>query len=75
MFDSREGQESSVFCKASMLVVRPIQWVSGVYFPLGKAAEGRSYSPQSCGEVKNEWSYASTPLCVFMLWFRDFAYK
>jgi hypothetical protein len=47
----------------------PIQWVPGA-FPLGVKRPGREadHSPLSDAEVKNAWSYTSTPQYVFMAW-------
>jgi hypothetical protein len=47
----------------------PIQWVQGV-LSLGVKRPGREagHSPPSSAEVKNEWSYTSTPQYVFMAW-------
>jgi hypothetical protein len=47
----------------------PIQWVPGALF-LGVKRPGREadYSPPSSAEVKNAWSYTSTPQYVFMAW-------
>jgi hypothetical protein len=46
-----------------------IQWVSGtlslgVKWPVREA----EHSPPSSAQVKNSWSYASTPQYVFMAW-------
>jgi hypothetical protein len=47
----------------------PIQWVQGALTPevkrLGRDAD---HSPPSTAEVKNMWSYTSTPQYVFMAW-------
>jgi hypothetical protein len=46
-----------------------IQWVGG--FPSQGEKRPRresDHSPQSSAEVKNAWSYTSTPQCVFMAW-------
>jgi hypothetical protein len=47
----------------------PIQWVPGA-LPLGVKRPGREtdHSPPSSAEVKNEWSYTSTPQYAFMTW-------
>jgi hypothetical protein len=47
----------------------PIQWVPGA-LSLGVKRSGREadHSPPSGAEVKNEWSYVSTPQYVFMEW-------
>jgi hypothetical protein len=37
-------------------------------FPWGKAAGGWSYLPPSSAEVKNAWSYTSTPQYTSMAW-------
>jgi hypothetical protein len=47
----------------------PIQWVPGA-LSLGLKRPGREadHSLPSCSEVKNVWSYTSTPQYVFMAW-------
>jgi hypothetical protein len=47
----------------------PIQWVPGA-FSLGIKRTGREAgrSPPSSAEVKNAWSYTSTPQYAFMAW-------
>jgi hypothetical protein len=47
----------------------PIQWIPGA-FSLGIKWLGREpdHSPPSNAEVKNAWSYTSTPQYVFMAW-------
>jgi hypothetical protein len=48
----------------------PIQWVPGALF-LGLKSSRREadHSPPSSAEVKNAWSYISTPQYVFIVWF------
>jgi hypothetical protein len=47
----------------------PIQWVAGA-LSLGVKWPGREadHSPPSSAEVKNAWSYTSTPPYTFMAW-------
>jgi len=47
----------------------PIQWVPG-FLSLGIKRPGREvgHSPPSSAEVKNAWSYTSTPTYVFVPW-------
>jgi hypothetical protein len=47
----------------------PIQWVPGV-LSLRVKRPGREadHSPPSSAEVKNAWSYTSTPQYAFMAW-------
>jgi hypothetical protein len=47
----------------------PIQWVQGTLF-LGVKRPGREadHSSPSTAEVKNAWSYTSSPQYVFMAW-------
>jgi hypothetical protein len=47
----------------------PIQWVTGA-LSLGVKRQRREadHSPPSTAEVKNAWSYTSTPQYVFMAW-------
>jgi hypothetical protein len=46
----------------------PIQWVSAAVSPEGKAAGAWSWPLLSSAEVKNAWSYTSTPQYAFMVW-------
>jgi hypothetical protein len=48
----------------------PVQWVTGS-LSLGGVKQlggGADLSPPSSSEVKNAWSYASTPLYTIMAW-------
>jgi hypothetical protein len=47
----------------------PIQWIPGA-LSLGLKRPGREadHSPPSSAEVKNAWSYTSTPQYVFVAW-------
>jgi hypothetical protein len=47
----------------------PIQWISGV-LSLGVKQPGHKadHSPPSSAQVKNVWSYTSTPQYVLMAW-------
>jgi hypothetical protein len=46
-----------------------VQWIPGT-LSLGVKRPRRvaDHSPPSSAEVKNEWSYTSTPLNVYMAW-------
>jgi hypothetical protein len=72
-FDSRRGLEIFLFTTASRTALGPtqppIQWVSGA-LSLGVKRSGHEadHSPPSSAEVKNSWSYTSTPQYVFMAW-------
>jgi hypothetical protein len=45
----------------------PIQWVPGVLFPrVKRPGREADLSPPSGAEVKNSWSYTSTPHYVFV---------
>jgi hypothetical protein len=47
----------------------PIQWVSGALSTEVKRPECEAgHSPPPSAEVKNSWSYTSTPPHVFMAW-------
>jgi hypothetical protein len=65
-FDSRWGLGIFLFTTASGTVLGPtqppIQWVPGV-LSLGVKRPGpeADHSPPSSAEVKNKWSYTSTP--------------
>jgi hypothetical protein len=72
-FDSRQGLGIYLFTTASRTALGPtqppIQWVPGalslrVKWPGCEA----NHSPPSSAEVKNAWSYTSTPQYVFMAW-------
>jgi hypothetical protein len=72
-FDSRRGLGIFLFTTVSRTALvptqPPIQWVP-VALSLGVKRPGRAddNSPPSSAEVKNAWSYTSTPLYVFMAW-------
>jgi hypothetical protein len=66
-FESRHRKNIFLFFKMSTMspgLSQPaMQWVWG-YNPGGRVDRGMGidYSPSSSDEVKNEWSYTSTPL-------------
>jgi hypothetical protein len=70
-FDSRRGLGIFLFTTASRTALEPtqplIQWVPGS-LSLGVKRPGREadHSLPSSAEVKNAWSYTSTPQYVFM---------
>jgi hypothetical protein len=72
-FDSRRGLGIFLFTTASRTALGPsqppIQWVPGT-LSLGVKRQGHEadHSPPSSAEVKNAWSYTSTPQYVFMAW-------
>jgi hypothetical protein len=72
-FDSRRGVGIFLFTTVSRMALgatQPsIQWVPGA-LSFGVKWPGREadHSPPSSAEVKNEWSYASTPQYIFMEW-------
>jgi hypothetical protein len=72
-FDSRWRLGIILFTTASRTALGPtqppIQWVPGA-FSLGVKRPGREadHSPLSSAEVKNAWSYTSTPQYVFRAW-------
>jgi hypothetical protein len=63
----------SLFTTVSRQALRPtqppVQWVPGA-LSLGVKRPGREadHSPPSSAEVKNAWSYTSTPARVFTVW-------
>jgi hypothetical protein len=73
-FKSREGLVIFLFNTSSRSVLGPtqppIQWVPGTLF-LGLKRSGREadHLPPSSAEVKNTWSYASTPQYAFLAWY------
>jgi hypothetical protein len=73
-FNSRQGQWwiylfSTASKPALGLTQLPIQWVPEALSP-GVKRPGReaNHSPPSNGEVKNRWSYTSTPFYIFVAW-------
>jgi hypothetical protein len=72
-FESRQGLGIFLFSTASRMVLGPIQppiqKVPG-NFSLGTKRPGREagHSPPSNAEVKNVWSYISTPPYALMVW-------
>jgi hypothetical protein len=74
-FDSRQGQRRDFFSSSpnNILILRPtqpsMQWVQGAFIQ-GVKRPGREadHSPPSNTEVKNAWSYTSSPPYVFMAW-------
>jgi hypothetical protein len=73
-FDSRHELGIFHFATASrpaLGLIHPlIQWVPGAFSLEVKRLGWEVYhSPPSSAEVKNAWSYTSTPPCVFMAWY------
>jgi hypothetical protein len=72
-FESSQGLGIFLFTTVSTPALGPIQppirWVSGT-LSLGIKRPGREadHSPLSSAEVKNAWSYTSTPQYAFMAW-------
>jgi hypothetical protein len=72
-FDSRRGLGIFLFTTASRTALvstqPPMKWVPGS-LSLGIKQPGREaeYLPPFSAEVKNSWSYTSTPQYVFMAW-------
>jgi hypothetical protein len=70
---SRRSWEFFFFTTASRTALGPtqppIQWVPGA-LSLGvkRPVREADHSPPSSAEVKNAWSYTSTPQYVFMAW-------
>jgi hypothetical protein len=72
-FDYRRGLWTFLFTIASRTALGPTQHpIQGVprALSLGVKRPGREadHSPPSSAEVKNTWSYTSTPTYVFMAW-------
>jgi hypothetical protein len=72
-FDSQWGLEIFLFTTASRTALGsiqpPMQWVPGALSMGVKRPEREAdHSPPSSAEVKNTWSYTSTPQYVFMAW-------
>jgi hypothetical protein len=71
-FDSRWGL-GIFLTTASRTALRPtqppIQWVEGApSLEVRRPGREADHSPPSSAEVKNAWSYTSTPQYVFMTW-------
>jgi hypothetical protein len=72
-FDSRRRLGIVIFTTVSRTALGPTQpttqWVPGA-ISLGVKRPGceADHSPPSSAEVKNAWSYTSTPQYVFMAW-------
>jgi hypothetical protein len=72
-FKSRQRLGIFLFTTVSRTVLGPtqppMQWVQGVLSP-GVKRPGREadHSPPSSAEVKNAWSYTSTPQYAFIAW-------
>jgi hypothetical protein len=72
-FESRQELEILLFTTVSRpalgSIQPPIQWIPGA-LSLGLKRPGREadHSLPSSAEVKNSWSYASTPQYAFMAW-------
>jgi hypothetical protein len=72
-FDYRRGLGIFLFTTASrtaLWLTQPhIQWVTGaVSLRVKRPGRKADHSPPSSAEVKNAWSYTSTPQYVFMEW-------
>jgi hypothetical protein len=71
-FESWEGQQVFFFFKTSKPALGttqpPTEWTPGSFPRVNVAGRVAYHSLQSSAEVKNEWSYASTPLYTFMVW-------
>jgi len=73
-FDFRQGLYCFLFATASRPVLGPIQppiqWSLRAISPeVRQPGREADNSPPFCAEVKNEWSYTSTPPSVFMVWY------
>jgi hypothetical protein len=72
-FESRQGLGIFLFTTVSRLALGPTQtpnqWLPGA-LSLGVKLPGREadHSPPSTAEIKNSWSYTTTPQHTFMLW-------
>ena len=57
----------SVMLRSSLAPTQPpIRWVP-VPLSLGVRRQGQAHTPPLITEVKNEWSYTSTPFCAFVM--------
>jgi hypothetical protein len=72
-FDSRREQRVFLFATASRPALGHIQPTNSVPGTLSSGVElwgsETDHSPTSSAEVKNAWSYTSTPSYVFMTWY------
>jgi hypothetical protein len=72
-FDSRRGLGIFLFITVSRTALGPtqppIQWIpAALSLGVKRPRHEADYSPPSSAEVKNTWSYTSTPPYVFMAW-------
>jgi hypothetical protein len=72
-FNTRQGQGIFLFAttvsRPILEPIQPIKWELGALSPrVKRPAREADHSPPSSAEVKNAWSYTSTPY-VFMAWF------
>jgi len=63
-FLSSPERSKRLWCPPSLLLNRYWRYFPGIKWP----GPDVDCLPQSGAEVKNEWSYTSTPLYVFMAW-------
>jgi hypothetical protein len=67
VFDSRKMKEIFLFSRSFLGSIQPpLQWVSEAFSPEVKLPMREAYYINV--EIRNIWSYTSTPLYVFMAW-------
>jgi hypothetical protein len=67
-FDSRQGQGIFVFATACIPGRVPPSLLCNGYRGVKRPGREANHLPPCSAEVKNVWSYASTPPYVFMAW-------
>jgi hypothetical protein len=69
LYNIQYDEESTVSNTALWPAQPPIQWVPAVLSPgVKRPRREADHSPATSAEVKNAWSYTSTPQYVFMAW-------
>jgi hypothetical protein len=83
-FDSQQRHRIFLFATISTLALRPtqpsIQWIlRALSLRVKGPGHEADHTPLSSIEVKNAWSYTSTPSCIFMAGYsskyRDFTFQ
>lgn len=69
-FDCKQGQQIFLFSQPSRPALGhtqlPVEWIQGVISPgVERSSLQSDHSPQSAVEVRNDWSYTSTPPFMF----------
>jgi len=68
VFDSRRGLGIFLFTTVSRTALEPTQHPGALSPEVKRPGREAPHSPPSSAEVKNAWSYTSTPRYVFTAW-------